>query len=698
MIAFALYLLKVFVCSGILFLYYHLALRNKLFHQWNRFYLLVAVVVSLVVPAAEVTISHLNSETPKTIEILRALESANGYLEEVTVNTNQSMSSEEWGMMIYILISAVLLTSFLFSIAKIVSIIRSHTFQWIDKIKFTNTNVKGTPFSFFHFIFWNEEIDLQTQTGQQIFQHELVHVKEKHSFDKLFIQTILMAFWCNPFFWLIRRELKMIHEFIADKKAVGEYGTAAFAAMILSASCPSQFNSMTNQFFQTSIKRRLAMLTKIQNPKINYFSRVLAFLIVMVTAAAFTIRTKNIANNQSGKADISNPASIFSQPLSDPSYTDTIPKKNETNTLLLINGIDPEKSPLYILNGKEITGAEMKKISPETIESINVLKDKTATDIYGPKGVNGAVEITTKDFTNHNAVDFFQSGAVVFIDGKEVSESEFKKINPQAIESVNVLKGRSAMDKYGERGRNGAIEIQLKSNPSNGKIDTFIIKDVTLRDPDKTTTDTIPKKNNQGKVEIFVDGQKLVSDEVRVTTITIEQAKKLKYPVVVDGMLRGQINEINLDESKIESISIAYGYPLVKEYGDQAAKGLIVIITKDAKRLSNESQTVFHKVEQEPSIDREVWIDFIKKNMQPILVEAAKSGAQAGNYTVNVKFLVNKDGSLSDFTALNDPGYGMAKRVVELMKDSPKWKPAQQNGRVVRAYHTQPITIVIQQQ
>jgi beta-lactamase regulating signal transducer with metallopeptidase domain len=83
---------------------------------------------------------------------------------------------------------------------------------------------KEHRFHFFNFIFWDEEIDIQTETGQQIFQHELVHVKEKHTLDKLFIQLLLVVFWCNPFFWLIRRELKLIHEFIADKKAVGEYG------------------------------------------------------------------------------------------------------------------------------------------------------------------------------------------------------------------------------------------------------------------------------------------------------------------------------------------------------------------------------------------------------------------------------------------------------------------------------------------
>jgi TonB-dependent SusC/RagA subfamily outer membrane receptor len=49
-----------------------------------------------------------------------------------------------------------------------------------------------------------------------------------------------------------------------------------------------------------------------------------------------------------------------------------------------------------VLDGKVITAVEMKKIDPNTIESINVLKDKAAVDKYGVKGKNGVVEITSK--------------------------------------------------------------------------------------------------------------------------------------------------------------------------------------------------------------------------------------------------------------------------------------------------------------
>ena len=130
MTAFAYYLLKVIICSGILFLYYHLALRNKLFHQWNRFYLLAAIVISLFTPIVQVSILHQTSEEPnKAIQALQVLQSADGYLEEVTIGDHQPVSTDQWLIMIYIIISAGFLISVLLSFQKIISIIKSHTIQ-----------------------------------------------------------------------------------------------------------------------------------------------------------------------------------------------------------------------------------------------------------------------------------------------------------------------------------------------------------------------------------------------------------------------------------------------------------------------------------------------------------------------------------------------------------------------------------------
>jgi len=108
------------------------------------------------------------------------------------------------------------------------------------------------------------------------------------------------------------------------------------------------------------------------------------------------------------------------------------------------------------------------------------------------------------------------------------------------------------------------------------------------------------------------------------------------------------------------------------------------------------STNVFEKIEVEASVDRQEWIDHLTKNLQSVVAKAARKGMKPGTYTVLVKFLVEKDGRLSDVHALNDPGYGLAKGAEKVVSSGPKWKAGEQNGKKVRSYHTQPITVVIQ--
>lgn len=120
------------------------------------------------------------------------------------------------------------------------------------------------------------------------------------------------------------------------------------------------------------------------------------------------------------------------------------------------------------------------------------------------------------------------------------------------------------------------------------------------------------------------------------------------------------------------------------------SKDVVIVQTSDT------SQLVFEKIEVEASVDRQQWIDHLTKNLQSPIEKAARKGMKAGTYTVQVKFLVEKDGSISDVQALNDPGFGLAKAAEKVVRTGPKWKPGTQNGKVVRSYHTQPITFVIQ--
>lgn len=286
------YLLKVVLCSGLLTGYYFIALRNRAFHQWNRFYLLAAVVLSLTLPLTTFIIFHNGANKGAAIQLLEAVGSGDEYVVHVAKNNTPSLSLEQGLSLAYITISVALLAILAFSLLKLVALVRKHAVQTVQNIQFINTDIKGTPFSFFHYIFWNPSIDLQSENGNRIFQHELAHVRERHSLDKLLLQLVLVFFWCNPFFWIIRHELRMIHEFIADRKALDQQDASALAAMILLAAYPTRYNQLINSFFHQSLKRRIHMLAKKTSPRVSYISRILFIPLAACLVLAFSVRTR----------------------------------------------------------------------------------------------------------------------------------------------------------------------------------------------------------------------------------------------------------------------------------------------------------------------------------------------------------------------------------------------------------------------
>jgi len=86
MITLAWYLLKVIICSGILFGYYFLALRNKTFHRWNRFYLLVSVVAALTVPLIKINVFQDSADKGTVVKVLKTI----SYGDEVVIEYNKS--------------------------------------------------------------------------------------------------------------------------------------------------------------------------------------------------------------------------------------------------------------------------------------------------------------------------------------------------------------------------------------------------------------------------------------------------------------------------------------------------------------------------------------------------------------------------------------------------------------------------------
>jgi protein TonB len=159
-----------------------------------------------------------------------------------------------------------------------------------------------------------------------------------------------------------------------------------------------------------------------------------------------------------------------------------------------------------------------------------------------------------------------------------------------------------------------------------------------------------------------------------------EEVKKEDIPPEQEKLEDTKIDVVSQEGIKDEGIA-----PAVVDEGKQVIE----------EKKEDDENKVFEKVEVEaafPGGERE-WRKYLERNLDANT--PVENGAPEGTYTVVVQFIVDKEGNISDVKSLSDKGYGMEEEAIKIIKKGPKWTPAIQNGRQVKAYRKQPITFVV---
>ncbi|MFT3946275.1 MAG: N-acetylmuramoyl-L-alanine amidase [Agriterribacter sp.] len=778
MLAVAYYLLKVIICSGILYSYYRLALHNKLFHRWNRFYLLCAVIISLSFPLIKINITHDSSQrTSQVIKLLNVVTTGDEIIIEANAGGKPLITGEMLIIGIYIIVSIGLLYVLLQTLYNLSRLIKKNNTQFIYGIRFIDTDAKGTPFSFFRNIFWNNKIDIDSATGERIFKHELAHVQEKHSADKLFMNIVLILFWCNPFFWLIRREMNMIHEFIADGKAVEDNDTSALAAMIIQAAYPQHSFGLTSNFFSSSIKRRILMLTKMQNPRVHYITRVLVLPLLTIVFAAFAIKTKQInakekvaanvalektitvvidaghgGREPGGKAldgtwekDIAlsiakkiqqlnaNPAikilltretDVF-QPVAE-KVNWTLKQKPDAFISIHVNA-SPEKNnsgfDIYISrqqNAREKSARALASIlSAEISKTYTIAKEalqRTERGIWvldAPAIDYPAVLIQCGYLTNKNDLAFIKNTA----NQEKIAQDILDALNKyaKAKEENNLAKSSPATPQppfYAASNQTNEVLIERHTDTVPRKIKSIdVTKDdkiIVIYNDNKavkmTRKEAIDKGIINNDFSIFTQASQLMKSGKIIYVLDGEETSKEK----MDKVDPADIATINMIESKDKKADILY---VVTKSGELKYKDkttikeveldelrIVAVKRKDKVEVKevalSEDDMIHQGVEKEatfPGGEGE-WTKYISREINRYIDTLQRAGKTG---TCLAQFIVGRDGTISNVEALTLEGTKLSEVVVEAIAKGPKWNPAMQNGKKVRAYRKQPVTFQV---
>ena len=443
------YLLKSMILSGIFFGYYTLFLKNTIYHAYNRFYLLASMALSLAIPFFKLSMFSVTEEQAAGAKQLLI------YLTQLPASPVQE-AYINWEIIVIAVISSLFVCYLVYSVLRIFRLKAMNSKTQMGEFTFIETDLDEAPFSFFSNLFWKKSISIEDECGRKILQHELSHIREKHSWDRLFSQLICSVFWMNPFNWIIQKELQNIHEFIADRDAVGTGEVDAFAKMLLQTYYGNHFLNPSHSFYYSSIKRRIIMLTTSNVPKYAYLRKVAVLPMLAFILALFSIQLsaqeakENKAEAQSTAAKDQRQAVIDQKQAEIDQIQAEIDQKQAK--------VDYELAMLD--QGIFLTPSDIKSMNVDTnkleIRGNRNGKDVTVT-VNGPNEnttLIGNIELKPSSGQKDNPL--------IVIDGVISSDINLKDINPNNILSINVLKGEKATAKYAEKGANGVIEITTK--------------------------------------------------------------------------------------------------------------------------------------------------------------------------------------------------------------------------------------------
>jgi hypothetical protein len=378
------YLLEANLYLSIFYGFYRLLLHKETFYQLNRYYLISAAVLAFILPLLQV--SYLNNLLSGNE--IQALVYVTPKLTETGTGTNHLFSGSQLITAIYLSAVFALFIRLLSSLYKVFSLALNAPKQKHGKVIHIDLKDSAIAFSFFNLLFINP----QAKERQTILKHELVHIRQRHSLDILFFEFILAFNWFNPIVWMIKKDIQLLHEYIADDATTNkEVKKHEYAMFLIQNSFGTIPNPLTSQIFDQSIlKRRINMLNKKRSAG---RARLRLLYVLPLAGGMLCASTLGFTKDY---------ATIDLYALKSQQRLSTAQEPKEKQYFAIESHYDPKtgettatEKRLILLNGKKLDGKKILLI--EGYDRMVELKGKTATDKYGKSAAYGALEFTGKN-------------------------------------------------------------------------------------------------------------------------------------------------------------------------------------------------------------------------------------------------------------------------------------------------------------
>ncbi|EDP94790.1 M56 family metallopeptidase [Kordia algicida OT-1] len=566
--------------TGVLLLFsglYFLVLRKETFFNENRFFLLGGMIFSLLIPFLVIT---------KYIQIpakVIATNSAFVFAEtSVTPETTISWTT----VLFYVYVTGVLLffCKFLIELFSLFKLLwKAQISRRDEQFIYIETTASFSPFSFFNYIVYNPDLYSEAEL-KAILKHEQAHSQQLHSVDVFVAKLYCIFMWFNPFAWLHKKFILQNLEFLADRAAIKQTPSKKeYQLTLLKVSGHAYCPALTNNFYNSLIKKRIVMLQKTQSKHFNRWKQVL--ILPMLIAFVFLFNTEVIARE------------IATTP---------------TTEREIVVGQNEVAGDLVVVITKNTTIEELKAY--KKLFASQDIKFKYSDVNLNSKGEISSISLVLTSKNKEAANGKFKSSG-----DKAISEIQLGKRNDElfikskAFESISKRSYAFKVNSEYVEGDGEDKKIIIRSSKDGkDKVNTWVQKD-------DVKTINITKEN--GKEVIIVNGKKLSPDEIIEEEIEIEEGKsgenifvyaisdeddvetevkivknkekkivlntsnEKEIPLfILDGKEVSKDKFSALDPDTIATVSVLKGDSATEKYGKKGKNGVVIVETKKKKK------------------------------------------------------------------------------------------------------------------
>ena len=516
MIEFLTYDLKVAVLLAVFYMFYRLMLARETFHRVNRIVLLLTAVTSYVLPLCVITIHE-------TVIMQRAAHVAVGSFQVDMMN--EEPATPLWQIILPILFIIGMMATLVHTLSSLFRIIRiirhSEQYPQTDGTTICVTgNASLTPFSWMHYIVMNRS-DYETYDAA-ILAHERGHIRLHHSWDLLFVDTLTALQWFNPAMWMLRSDLRAVHEYEADAAVLSQgINARQYQYLLITKAAGIGGYSLANGISHSTLKNRINMMLHTKSDRSRLLKLLALLPIVGIALAVNAEKVVDVRYDEPQKQNTKKKVKGVAEKKADTSETNTAvgtfePVQGDVfdvveempqypggpQALFKFLGENvqyPAEAEKAGIQGRVIATFVVEKdgsiSQPTIVKSVDPLLDAEAIRVISampnwiPGKQNGKVvrvKYTVPLSFNLDGggeeVDRLcrEDGTIVeidiekgdttiakplfIVDGKVMDGRKVYAINPKTIERYYMQNGQEAIDKYGDKAKDGVILITLKKD------------------------------------------------------------------------------------------------------------------------------------------------------------------------------------------------------------------------------------------